>query len=133
MNAEKRKDLLVCIRGIPEWQTALCFEQMAALSQTGAALMNTASNFGQGLADGKLRPDKYNWTDPSTRRDWNTGKVQNAASALGEGLAALEILSMLSDCLPQDLAHSMRFAYDIRYNQLEALCIKHGYIKEDDQ
>ena len=131
MNAKSQKDLLAHLRGIPEWQTALCFEQLATLSRTGAVIANTAASFGQGVADGKLRPEKRDYTDPATRRDWNSGKVQSAASALGEGLAALEILSVLTDCLPGDLAHSMKFAHDICYNQLEALCIKHGHARED--
>ena len=87
----------------------------------------------QGFADGKLRPDRYYCSDRLFRRDCNTGILDNIASALGKALAALEVLSTLSDAFQREYLSSVKFSHDIYYDELEKLCIKHGYAKESNE
>lgn len=54
------------------------------------------------------------------------------ASALGRALAALEVLSALSDAFQREYLSSVEISQGIYYNELEKLCLKHGYTKEDN-
>lgn len=93
MNTENQKALLEYIRNMPEWQSALTYEQLASLNKAAADISTGTSTLEQGFADGKLRPDRYYCSDRLFRRDCNTGILDNIASALGKALAALEVLS----------------------------------------
>ena len=77
-----------------------------------------------------LRPDRYYVQDRIYRKDQNTDLLQNTASTIGQALAALEVLAVLSDTFQQDLQHSAQFAHGLYYNELEKLCTKHGYTQE---
>lgn len=81
---------------------------------------------------GKLRPDRYYCSDRVFRRDCNTGVLDSIASALGRALAALEVLSALSDAFQREYLSSVEISQGIYYNELEKLCLKHGYTKEDN-
>ena len=96
MNAENKNALLEHIKNAPEWQSALIYEQLAALNKAAADISTGTSTLEQGFADGKLRPDRYYCSDRIFRRDCNTGVLDSIASALGRALAALEVLSALS-------------------------------------
>ncbi len=52
---------------------------------------------------------------------------------LGQALAALEILGVLSDARSMDFQHDVRFLHDLTYIELEKLCVKHGYTTEEPQ
>lgn len=132
MNTENQKVLLEYIRNTPEWQSALIYEQLASLNKAAADISTGTSILEQSFADGKLRPDRYYCSDRLFRRDCNTGILDNIASALGKALAALEVLSTLSDAFQREYLSSVKFSHDIYYNELEKLCIKHGYTKESN-
>ena len=132
MNTENQKALLEYIKNVPEWQSALIYEQLAFVNKAAASLASAAARLEQGFADSRLRPDKYHWTDRATRRDWNTGTISDAAFAMGSALAALELLAALADAYQQDFQHDVEFAHDLHYNELEKLCVRHGYRKEDN-
>lgn len=51
---------------------------------------------------------------------------------LAKALAALEILSTLSDAFQREYLSSVKFSHDIYYDELEKLRIKHGYTKESN-
>lgn len=126
-NETERKALLTFIQNTPECHTALIFEQIATLSRASATLAKAVATIAQGFADSKLRPNRYLAIDSITRRDFRTEVYRQAASAFGDVLAALEVLSALSDALPQDFRHSAETAYHLRYNDLKTLCYLHGY------
>ena len=131
MLTEKQKSLLAYIKNVPEWQSALIYEQLASLNKAASALTNASSYLEHGFANSKLRPDQYYRWDAATRRDWRTGPISNAASAMGDALAALELLAALADAYQQDFQHAVEYTHDMHYNELEKLCIKHGY-QEDN-
>lgn len=131
MLTEKQKSLLVYIKNVPEWQSALIYEQLTSLNKAASALTNASSYLEHGFANSKLRPDQYYRWDAATRRDWRTGPISNAASAMGDALAALELLAALADAYQQDFQHAVEYTHDMHYNELEKLCIKHGY-QEDN-
>ena len=120
MLTETQKSLLGYVRSVPEWQSAMIYEQLAALNTSASKLAAATAYLEQGFADGKLRPGRYYVQDCSFR----------TASALGQALAALEVLAVLSDTFQQDLQHSAQFAHGLYYNELEKLCTKHGYTQE---
>ena len=124
--------LLEHIKNVPEWQSALIYEQLAALNKAAADISTGTSTLEQGFADGKLRPDRYYCSDRVFRRDCNTGVLDSIASALGRALAALEVLSALSDAFQREYLSSVEISQGIYYNELEKLCLKHGYTKEDN-
>lgn len=117
---------------MPEWQSALIYEQLASLNKAASALTNASSYLEHGFANSKLRPDQYYRWDAATRRDWRTGPISNAASAMGDALAALELLAALADAYQQDFQHAVEYTHGMHYDELEKLCIKHGY-QEDPQ
>ena len=131
MLTEKQKSLLAHIKNVPEWQSALIYEQLASLNKAASALADASSYLEHGFANSKLRPDQYYRWDAATRRDWRTGPISNAASAMGDALAALELLAALADAYQQDFQHAVEYTHDMHYNELEKLCIKHGY-QEDN-
>ena len=124
--------LLEHIKNVPEWQSALIYEQLAALNKAAADISTGTSTLEQGFADGKLRPDRYYCSDRVFRRDCNTGVLDSIASALGRALAALEVLSALSDAFQREYLSSVEISQGIYYNELEKLCLRHGYTKEDN-
>ena len=65
MNAKNRNALLEHIKNAPEWQSALIYEQLAALNKAAADISTGTSTLEQGFADGKLRPDRYYCSDLS--------------------------------------------------------------------
>lgn len=130
MLTEKQKSLLAYIKNVPEWQSALIYEQLASLNKAASALTNASSYLEHGFANSKLRPDQYYRWDAATRRDWRTGPISNAASAMGDALAALELLAALADAYQQDFQHSVEYSHGMHYDELEKLCIKHGYQEE---
>lgn len=130
MLTEKQKSLLAYIKNVPEWQSALIYEQLASLNRAASALTNASSYLEHGFANSKLRPDQYYRWDAATRRDWRTGPISNAASAMGDALAALELLAALADAYQQDFQHSVEYSHGMHYDELEKLCIKHGYQEE---
>ena len=130
MLTETQKSLLGYVRNVPEWQSAMIYEQLAALNTSASKLAAATAYLEQGFADGKLRPGRYYVQDCSFRKDQNTDLLQNTASALGQALAALEVLAVLSDTFQQDLQHSAQFAHGLYYNELEKLCTKHGYTQK---
>lgn len=130
MLTEKQKSLLAYIKNVPEWQSALIYDQLASLNRAASALADASSCLEHGFANSKLRPDQYYRWDAATRRDWRTGPISNAASAMGDALAALELLAALADAYQQDFQHAVEYTHDMRYNELEKLCIKHGYQEE---
>lgn len=130
MLTEKQKSLLTYIKNVPEWQSALIYEQLASLNRAASALTNASSYLEHGFANSKLRPDQYYRWDAATRRDWRTGPISNAASAMGDALAALELLAALANAYQQDFQHSVEYSHGMHYNELENLCIKHGYQEE---
>lgn len=130
MLTEKQKSLLVYIKNVPEWQSALIYDQLAELNKAAADISTGTSTLERGFADSKLRPDRYYCTDRIFRRDCNTGILDSIASALGRALAALEVLSALSDAFQREYLSSVEFSQGIYYNELEKLCIKHGYQEE---
>ena len=132
MNTENQKALLEYIRNMPEWQSALIYEQLASLNKAAADICTGTSTLEQGFADGRLRPDRYFCSDRFFRRDCNTGILESIASALGKALAALEILSTLSDAFQREYLSSVKFSHDTYYDELEKLRIKHGYTKESN-
>ena len=133
MNAENQKALLEYVKNVPEWQSALIYEQLASLNRAASALADASSYLEHGFANSKLRPDQYYRWDAATRRDWRTRPISNAASAIGDALAALELLAALADAYQQDFQHATEYAHSMHYNELEKLCVKHGYRKEDPQ
>lgn len=132
MNAKNKNALLEHIKNAPEWQSALIYEQLAALNKAAADISTGTSTLEQGFADGKLRPDRYYCSDRIFRRDCNTGVLNSIASALGRALAALEVLSALSDAFQREYLSSVEISQGIYYNELEKLCLRHGYTKEDN-
>lgn len=132
MNAKNKNALLEHIKDVPEWQSALIYEQLAALNKAAADISTGTSTLEQGFADGKLRPDRYYCSDRVFRRDCNTGILDSIASALGRALAALEVLSALSDAFQREYLSSVEISQGIYYNELEKLCLRHGYTKEDN-
>ncbi len=130
MLTEKQKSLLTYIKNVPEWQSALIYEQLASLNRAASALTNASSYLEHGFANSKLRPDQYYRWDAATRRDWRTGPISNAASAMGDALAALELLAALANAYQQDFQHSVEYSHGMHYDELEKLCIKHGYQEE---
>lgn len=130
MLTEKQKSLLAYIKNVPEWQSALIYEQLASLNRAASALTNASSYLEHGFANSKLRPDQYYRWDAATRRDWRTGPISNAASAMGDALAALELLAALANAYQQDFQHSVEYSHGMHYDELEKLCIKHGYQEE---
>ena len=60
------------------------------------------------------------------------GVLDSIASALGRALAALEVLSALSDAFQREYLSSVEISQGIYYNELEKLCLRHGYTKEDN-
>ena len=132
MLTEKQKSLLQYIKNVPEWHSGLIYEQLAALNKA-AALSMAASNLERGFADGVLRPDRYYIADPDYQKDCRTEILSRPVGALGSALAALEILSVLSDARSTDFQHDVRFLHDLTYIELEKLCVKHGYTTEEPQ
>lgn len=132
MNAENQKALLEYIKNVPEWQSALIYEQLATLNDVAADISTGTSTLERGFADSKLRPNRYYCSDRIFRRDCNSSTLDKIASALGRALAALEILSALSDAFQREYLHNVEFSRSIYYDELEKLCIKHGYKKEDN-
>lgn len=130
MTPEDRKSLLAYIKDVPEWQTALIHEQLAALVKSAAALSDTAGKLEQGFADGVLRPDRYYVSDRSFRKDCNTELFQLGSIKLGRALAALELLSVLADAFPRELGGVVMSTREDAYEELAALCRKHGYTPE---
>ena len=130
MTPEDRKSLLAYIKDVPEWQTALIWAQVAALNKGAAELSGTAHTLEKGFADGVLRPERFQFVDRSTRKDWNTELFSNTALFLGSSLAALELLSVLADAFPQELSDTVMRGRDSYYQELAALCRKHGYTSE---
>lgn len=118
---------------MPEWHSGLIYEQLAALNKAAAALSMAASNLERGFADGVLRPDRYYIADPDYQKDCRTEILGRPARELGQALAALEILGVLSDARSMDFQHDVRFLYDLTYIELEKLCVKHGYTTEEPQ
>ena len=115
MNAENKNALLEHIKNVPEWQSALIYEQLAVLNKAAADISTGTSTLEQGFADGKLRPDRYYCSDRIFR-----------------ALAALEVLSALSDAFQREYLSSVEISQGIYYNELEKLCLRHGYTKEDN-
>ena len=133
MLTEKQKTLLRYIRDVPEWHSGLIYEQLAALNKAAAELSTAASGLERGFADGILRPDRYYIADPDYRKDCRTEVLGRPAGALGSALAALEILSVLSDARSIDFQHDVQLLHDLHYINLEKLCTKHGYTTEELQ
>ena len=127
MNADTRKALLTYIQSVPEWQTALINEQLAVLNRSAATLEKTNAQIIQGFVDSKLHPDKYFSIDRLSRRDWLTGNLMQCSTALGEAMAALELITALSDAHPQDFQHMAEYSCNLRYERLYELCVRHGY------
>ena len=100
MTPEDRKSLLAYIKDVPEWQTALIHEQLAALVKSAAALSDTAGKLEQGFADGVLRPDRYYVSDRSFRKDCNTELFQLGGNQArpGTGRAGASVRSRR--CIP---------------------------------
>jgi len=130
MSKHNNKALLDYARSVPEWQTALINEQLAVLNRSAATLEKTNAQIMQGFVDSKLRPDKYFSTDQLSRKDWLTGSLLQCSTALGEALAALELITALSDAHPQDFRHMAEYSCNLRYEHLYKLCIRHGYKEE---
>ena len=133
MLTEKQKSLLQYIKNVPEWHSGLIYEQLAALNKAAAALSMAASNLERGFADGVLRPDRSYIADPDYQKDCRTEILGRPARELGQALAALEILGVLSDARSMDFQHDVRFLHDLTYIELEKLCVKHGYTTEEPQ
>ncbi len=133
MLTENQKSLLAYIKNVPEWHSGLIYEQLAALNKAAAALSMAASNLERGFADGVLRPDRYYISDPDYQKDCRTEILGRPARELGQALAALEILGVLSDARSMDFQHDVRFLHDLTYIELEKLCVKHGYTTEEPQ
>lgn len=131
MLTEKRKSLLAYIKNVPEWQSALIYDQLASLNRAASALADASSYLEHGFANSKLRPDQYLFKDPGIQRDFRSDTLDRAVSSLGTALAALEILTVLSDAYQGDRQHAVEYTHDMHYNELEKLCIKHGY-QEDN-
>lgn len=131
MLTEKQKSLLAYIKDVPEWQSALIYDQLAELNRTASALSDTVERIEHGFASSVLRPDRYFFKDPDIQRDFRSDTLDRAVSSLGTALAALEILTVLSDAYQSDRQHAVEYAHDMHYNELEKLCIKHGY-QEDN-
>lgn len=133
MLTENQKSLLAYIKNVPEWHSGLIYEQLAALNKAAAALSMAASNLERGFADGVLRPDRYYIADLSYQKDYRTEILSRPVGALGSALAALEILTVLSDAYSSDFQHAVEFSHDLHYSELEKLCVKHGYTTEEPQ
>ncbi len=131
MLTEKQKSLLAYIKNVPEWQSALIYDQLAELNRTASALSGAAERIEHGFASGVLRPDRHLFKDPGIQRDFRSDTLDRAVSSLGTALAALEILTVLSDAYQGDRQHAVEYTHDMHYNELEKLCIKHGY-QEDN-
>lgn len=131
MLTEKQKSLLAYIKNVPEWQSALIYDQLAELNRTASALSGAAERIEHGFASGVLRPDRYLFKDPGIQRDFRSDTLDRAVSSLGTALAVLEILTVLSDAYQGDRQHAVEYTHDMHYNELEKLCIKHGY-QEDN-
>ena len=52
MNAKNKNALLEHIKNAPEWQSALIYEQLAALNKAAADISTGTSTLEQGFADG---------------------------------------------------------------------------------
>lgn len=129
MLTEPQKKLLDALKTVPEWHRALLYEQFAALTDSASSLSMVVCRLAQGFADSKLRPRLYIRRAPYCM-DRTTEQLHSAAASLGRALAALEMLAVLSDALQQDLQHTVQFAHDLHYRELETLCTDHG-TKED--
>lgn len=127
MNEPECKALLDFVRNKPEWHSALIYQQLAILNKTAATLSKTSAYLEQGFALSKLRPDRYFQLDPMTRREALTGALLESATALGEALSALEVITALSDAHPQDFRHMAEYSCNLRYEHLYELCVRHGY------
>ena len=133
MLTENQKSLLAYIKNVPEWQSALIYDQLAELNRTASALSDAAERITHGFASSVLRPDRYLFKDPILQRDFRSGTIDHAVTALGRALAALEILTVLSDAYQGDRQHAVEFSHDLHYSELEKLCVKHGYTTEESQ
>ena len=133
MLTEKQKSLLQYIKDVPEWHSGLIYEQLSTLNKAAAALSMAASSLERGFADGILRPDRYYIADPDYQKDCRTEILGQPAGALGSALAALEILSVLSDARSMDFRHDVQLLHDLYYINLEKLCAKRGYATEEPQ
>ena len=131
MDLKDRKSLLAYIKEVPEWQTALIWEQVAAIDKCAADLLCATGALARGFADSVLRPGRYANVDRFTRRDWNADLFQRAAITIGRALAALELLSVLADAFPRELDGVVMSSRDDYYKELSALCRKHGYTPEE--
>lgn len=129
----KEKSVLEYIKNVPEWHSALIREQLSVLNRTASILSDTASRIDRGFANSVLHPEKYQFSDPGIRKALRSGPLDQTTSALGNAWAALEVLTVLSDAYQTDRGHSIEFAHDCYYNELEKLCIRHGYKGKDDE
>ena len=71
MLTETQKSLLGYVRSVPEWQSAMIYEQLAVLNTSASRLAAATAYLEQGFADGKLRPDRYYVQDRIYRKDQN--------------------------------------------------------------
>ena len=130
MNEPERKALLDFVRNKPEWHSALIYQQLGTLNKTAATLSKMSAYLEQGFAESKLRPDRYFQLDRMTRKDALTGALLETATALGEALAALELITVLSDAHPQDFRYMAEYSCDLKYKHLGELCTRHKYKEE---
>ena len=61
-----------------------------------------------------------------------TGSSAGTATPAFWTASALEVLSALSDAFQREYLSSVEISQGIYYNELEKLCLRHGYTKEDN-
>ncbi len=130
MDKQKQRALLGYLRAVPEWQSALIYDQLATLNKAASELSQATGALERGFADGVLRPDRFYVTDPDIRKDYRTSVLEHPIFALGKALAALEVLGTLSDTRPVDFPGRLLFFHDQYYDNLAKLCKEHGYMEE---
>ena len=118
---------------MPEWHSGLIYEQLAALNKAAAALSMAASNLSVALPTASCARIGTISQIRTTRRTAAPRFSADPQEKLGQALAALEILGVLSDARSMDFQHDVRFLHDLTYIELEKLCVKHGYTTEEPQ
>lgn len=122
---EKKQICLNYVTNVPEWQTALTLENLAAFGAAVRALGNLEKSIAGDLAWEKMNPDDpYLGTEPIDR----VHACNEAAYAMGEALFALEMILAQSSQFgsAKNLASAAESAYSTKHAILEDRCRRHG-------
>lgn len=122
---DKKQICLNYATNVPEWQLGLSLEAFAALGEVSSACGKVQKAIAGDMAWLKLHPAcDYVGTIPINRSQ----ACQDAASALGRALYALEILLAQSNQFgfAYGLARDAEATYTTSHSDLEDMCRRHG-------